>query len=413
MGKRNKYPKEWKQYKKVGGIYKIENLLNGKVYIGSSSNIYNRWIYHFRTLKDNKHYNYHLQQAFNKYGEHNFNFSVIEIIKNEFDDLNKYKKELISRETFYIKKYESFNKDKGYNLTKTAEEVYDGSLTIEDLKNGKGAVTYEQYDKIINLLVNTELTFLEIAEEVGIDKGTISSIYYRQRYVNLTNNIVFKSRSKYKKEEFLYDNIEELKKMLQEGKWKSEIAEKFGVPEWTVEKVAKDINLYNYKIKKVYCYKINGIYIGEFESPKDASEKLNIPVSSIKNQLRGDRKTVNHLYWFSYEKEFKKLDYGLEELFECIIHNYDTFMGVFRYNKIDKHYYLYPNIETALKTMKKRKGEPTYIIEHKINKGLKDKDGSYWKRCRDLTEEDIKWLYHLKYETKYLIIYNLLGEKIQ
>lgn len=62
--------------KKIQGIYKIRNCINGKVYIGQSINIKNRWKAH----KDNitTIYNHPLYNAFRKYGISNFEFSIIE-----------------------------------------------------------------------------------------------------------------------------------------------------------------------------------------------------------------------------------------------------------------------------------------------------------------------------------------------
>ena len=56
------------------GIYCIKNLENGKIYIGKSVNIKNRWISHRNTLKNNKHDNSYLQNSWNKYGESSFVF---------------------------------------------------------------------------------------------------------------------------------------------------------------------------------------------------------------------------------------------------------------------------------------------------------------------------------------------------
>ena len=63
---------------KVSGIYCIENVVNHKIYIGSSKNIYQRLLKHFALLRHNKHENAHLQNAWNKYGESSFEWSVIE-----------------------------------------------------------------------------------------------------------------------------------------------------------------------------------------------------------------------------------------------------------------------------------------------------------------------------------------------
>ena len=60
------------------GIYMIINLINGKKYIGSSINIRHRLWGHRATLRHNKHYNNLLQRAWNKYGEENFDFSILE-----------------------------------------------------------------------------------------------------------------------------------------------------------------------------------------------------------------------------------------------------------------------------------------------------------------------------------------------
>lgn len=60
------------------GVYVIENLIDGKYYIGSSKNIRVRKMQHFSDLKNNRHTNRHLQGAFNKYGEENFKFEILE-----------------------------------------------------------------------------------------------------------------------------------------------------------------------------------------------------------------------------------------------------------------------------------------------------------------------------------------------
>lgn len=67
---------------KFAGIYVIQNIINNKLYIGSSNNIHKRKISHFGNLRRNKHNNRKLQYSFNKYGEENFVFCLIESIDN-------------------------------------------------------------------------------------------------------------------------------------------------------------------------------------------------------------------------------------------------------------------------------------------------------------------------------------------
>jgi len=76
------------------GIYCIENLFNGKKYIGSSQNVFKRRNRHFSELKNNKHKNPHLQNAYNIYKQENLLFYVLEEVLDE----NK----LLEREKHFI-----------------------------------------------------------------------------------------------------------------------------------------------------------------------------------------------------------------------------------------------------------------------------------------------------------------------
>lgn len=69
--------------RKRSGIYKIENTVNGKIYIGSAVDLRMRRNKHFSDLRKNKHPNSHLQSAFNKYGEESFFFSAILLCDKE------------------------------------------------------------------------------------------------------------------------------------------------------------------------------------------------------------------------------------------------------------------------------------------------------------------------------------------
>ena len=89
------------------GIYSITNKLNNKRYIGQSIDIETRIKRHFRELRRGVHHCHHLQRAFDKYGEDNFETEIL-LICNENDDLNEKEKE-------YIEKYDSYRN--GYNLT--------------------------------------------------------------------------------------------------------------------------------------------------------------------------------------------------------------------------------------------------------------------------------------------------------
>jgi predicted GIY-YIG superfamily endonuclease len=76
------------------GVYAIACTVNGKLYVGSARNIYDRWAAHRHTLRRSINGCRILQNAWSKYGEENFKFVVLERV----DDLNN----LISREQYYI-----------------------------------------------------------------------------------------------------------------------------------------------------------------------------------------------------------------------------------------------------------------------------------------------------------------------
>jgi group I intron endonuclease len=60
------------------GVYKIENRESGKIYVGSTNNFKVRWGKHKALLRHGKHPNSHLQASWNKYGEKQFIFSILE-----------------------------------------------------------------------------------------------------------------------------------------------------------------------------------------------------------------------------------------------------------------------------------------------------------------------------------------------
>lgn len=60
------------------GIYMITNLINNHRYIGSSVNVYTRLLRHRAILRSNTHFNPHLQNAWNKYQENNFIWTLLE-----------------------------------------------------------------------------------------------------------------------------------------------------------------------------------------------------------------------------------------------------------------------------------------------------------------------------------------------
>lgn len=71
-----------KIYNSSSGVYQIRNIINNNSYIGSTNNLYRRYKEHKSKLKSKNNQNVYLQNAVNKYGLENFEFSLIAITKD-------------------------------------------------------------------------------------------------------------------------------------------------------------------------------------------------------------------------------------------------------------------------------------------------------------------------------------------
>lgn len=90
----------------IAGIYCIENIYNGKMYIGSSFDLNARIVGHKSLLRNGKSHNNHLQSAYNKYGADAFLFYVIEVCPKD---------KAKEREQFWIDNTSCFKS--GYNAS--------------------------------------------------------------------------------------------------------------------------------------------------------------------------------------------------------------------------------------------------------------------------------------------------------
>jgi hypothetical protein len=82
------------------GVYKIENIVNGRIYIGSSKDLKKRWWKHKSELRLNRHYSKEMQLDYNNFGEKTFLFQILETCKEE-DLLNIEQKYLNILNPFY------------------------------------------------------------------------------------------------------------------------------------------------------------------------------------------------------------------------------------------------------------------------------------------------------------------------
>jgi group I intron endonuclease len=90
-------------------IYLIYCLGNQKSYVGQSKSVKKRFSDHRSNLKNQRHVNTHLQQAYDKYGADMFVFKVLEYLEDTSPE------NLTIRETYWIDFFDSTNREKGFN----------------------------------------------------------------------------------------------------------------------------------------------------------------------------------------------------------------------------------------------------------------------------------------------------------
>lgn len=124
-----------KRVQRIMGVYKIENKLTKKVYIGSAIDCHSRFKCHKYRLKTGVHHSAHLQASYNKYGLDNFEFILIEKVDNFIN--------LREREQVWMDFYQSYNPENGYNVARFAEHAAIG-LIPWNKDSWKSRVTEEQ-----------------------------------------------------------------------------------------------------------------------------------------------------------------------------------------------------------------------------------------------------------------------------
>jgi len=100
-------------------VYVIKNLVNGKVYVGSSIKVRKRRNTHWTSLSLGKHPNAHLQAAWDLYGEQAFEFSMIEQCAEDIR---------LQREQFWIDTYGASDPKKGYNISHSVRSLMPAPL---------------------------------------------------------------------------------------------------------------------------------------------------------------------------------------------------------------------------------------------------------------------------------------------
>lgn len=236
------------------GVYKI-TFPNQKVYIGRSNNIYRRMLEHNNDFRNKLPIEY----AIMKYGKIT-EFDIIELI----DDIDKMKE----REIYWIKYYDSTNKEKGYNISLGGDEGDPGS------SNSQAKFTEEQIQILYKeLKENLNESLEQIANKYNIHLSTLSNINNGHTYYHSTIQYPIRNKKeckqviagiKNKNSKFTEQDLKEIYDLLQNRQ------------DLTMQEIAKQYKVYastiqNINLGKTY-YNNNLIY--PLRKPKTGSRKL-------------------------------------------------------------------------------------------------------------------------------------------
>ena len=182
------------EVKIITGIYAIKNEITQKYYIGQSININSRWNCHRYELNNNIHINQHLQNSWNKYGESNFSFSIIESCNAE---------DLDSREKYWISYFNSF-KD-GYNMDQGGQGTSGYKHTEEEISKMRriqSPLVVLQFDTSFNFINRYEGGASHVKKVLKYTKDSITARCEHKR-----KNIIYKDSYWVYEDEYLSEQF--------------------------------------------------------------------------------------------------------------------------------------------------------------------------------------------------------------
>lgn len=192
--------------KEKAGIYRI--YIKDRCYVGSSKNLYTRLCCHFTQLRANTHHSKYMQRVFNKYGEDEFSYEILEIL--EYDEEVLRKKELEC-----IEEYDSvFNSTTPitYNhseemkerISETLKEKYkSGEIINPRLGKGQTLSIYNKIGKRIkeNILVKEAVEFLGLSNRSVVNNRIRDNRYLsNQKFILIGEDKTFTDYIDYLKE---------------------------------------------------------------------------------------------------------------------------------------------------------------------------------------------------------------------
>lgn len=201
-------------HSRKSGVYLIRNILTNKIYIGSAKEFKRRSKQHYSDLKNKRHGNRHLQRAFNKDGEENFIFEILEVV----DGTKENRREV---EQTYLDKYYDGGK-RCYNIINDADAPPSrkGKFVSEETRRklseaGKGRIVSEKTRKKLSK-VNKGRKHTEEAKRKN--RKAKKEFYKTEEGKKLIQDLSDQKRGKTYEELYGKTKAEEVKQKIRENK---------------------------------------------------------------------------------------------------------------------------------------------------------------------------------------------------
>ena len=184
---------EFSKYNKTAGIYKWENKINHKCYIGQSIDLGSRLRHHVNNFKHHR-YNSPLYKAFDKYGIDSFDVEILYAVQNPMNNIKSFLDRL---EIGFIEKYNSYGKT-GYNQTRGGDAGILGYKFTEEqrikISENSKIAAINLYQEVFLYDIRTEQEFYfpsitEASKYFNCNHSQISRIC-RWRQLTINNSLV-------------------------------------------------------------------------------------------------------------------------------------------------------------------------------------------------------------------------------
>ena len=272
----------------MGFIYKLENKLNGKIYIGQTMRTVEvRMKDHLYNSVSNRNKSY-IDRAIGKYGINAFEVSIIEECADE---------KLNEREIFWIAFY-NCKKPNGYNLTDGGEGCTGRVVSLKTRKK----ISAARMGHPVNENVREKLRIANTGKKHSIQtKAKISESRYNKRQVRCVEmNITFESIAA--AAQWVNKSTSVLIKALQK------ISRTAGGYHWHYADELVDYSQMNIppqrNSRSVRCVETGNI----FPSIMSAAKWANIDSCTIRAALNKESRTAGNYHWSDVNNEIKNIN---------------------------------------------------------------------------------------------------------